>query len=298
MRERRYDVDWLRVIAVLAVFLLHTSQFFDTEVWVLKNAERSFIVNVLRGTLLDMWAMPLLFLVIFGAGFNRVIGALAPGVDFVQFMYPGIVAMTVLMSSLMSGLSIVWDREFGFLREVLVAPLSRTGIVLGKASGNAVIAIGQGIVMLALAPIIGVQLDFMLVLKLIPLLLIVSVCLSGLGILMASRMRSQQGFQMLMQVIITPLIFLSGVFFPINNVPVWLEVVSKFNPLTYGVDAIRQVFLSGNLSSAGGIPVDGGYAFGVTVFGHTMGIVEDAVIMAVLGIVLLSLAIWSFSRQE
>jgi ABC-2 type transport system permease protein len=245
-----------------------------------------------RPRLIGSFAMPLLFLVIFGAGFNRVIGTLAPGVDFVQFMYPGIVAMTVLMSSLMSGLSIVWDREFGFLREVLAAPLSRIGIVLGKAAGSAAIAIGQGIVMLALAPIIGVQLDFILVLKLIPLLFIVSVCLSGLGILMASRMRSQQGFQMLMQVIIMPLVFLSGVFFPINNVPVWLEVVSKFNPLTYGVDAIRQVFLSGNLS-----PV-AGYAFGVTIFGHTMSIIEDALVMAVLGIVLLSLAIWAFGKQE
>jgi ABC-2 type transport system permease protein len=248
-----------------------------------------------RPRLIGSFAMPLLFLVIFGAGFNRVIGALAPGVDFVQFMYPGIVAMTVLMSSLMSGLSIVWDREFGFLREVLVAPLSRTGIVLGKAVGSAVIAIGQGLVLLVLAPIIGVQLDFILVLKLIPLLLIISVSLSGLGILMASRMRSQQGFQMLMQVIITPLIFLSGVFFPINNVPVWLEVVSKFNPLTYGVDAIRQVFLSGNALS---ISADSSYAFGITVFGHTMGIIEDAIVMAVLGVILLSLAIWSFSRQE
>jgi ABC-2 type transport system permease protein len=199
------------------------------------------------------------------------------------------------MGSLMSGLSIVWDREFGFLREVLVAPLSRTGIVLGKAAGSAVIAIGQGLILLVLAPIIGVQLDFMLVLKLIPLLLIISVSLSGLGILMASRMRSQQGFQMLMQVIITPLIFLSGVFFPINNVPVWLEVVSKFNPLTYGVDAIRQVFLSGNMSSVAG---NSGYAFGITIFGHTMGIIEDAIVMAVLGVILLSLAIWSFSRQE
>ena len=248
-----------------------------------------------RPRLIGSFAMPLLFLVIFGAGFNRVIGVMAPGVDFVQFMYPGIVAMTVLMNSLMSGLSIVWDREFGFLREVLVAPLSRTGIVLGKAAGNAVIAISQGLILLVLAPIVGVQLDFMLVLKLIPLLLIISISLSGLGILMASRMRSQQGFQMLMHVIITPLIFLSGVFFPINNVPVWLEVVSKFNPLTYGVDAIRQVFLSGSASS---VSADSSYAFGITVFGHTMGIIEDAIVMAVLGVILLSLAIWAFGKQE
>jgi ABC-2 type transport system permease protein len=242
--------------------------------------------------------MPLLFLIIFGAGFNRIIGALAPGVDFIQFMYPGIIAMTVLMNSLMSGLSIVWDREFGFLREVLVAPLSRTGIVLGKVAGNSVIAIGQGLIMLALAPIIGVNIDFILVLKLIPLLLVISISLSGLGILMASRMRSQQGFQVLMQIIIMPLIFLSGVFFPVNNVPVWLEVVSKFNPLTYGVDAIRQVFLNGNLSAVASASSDSSYALGVTVFGHTMGIIEDALVMAILGVILLSLAIWSFSRQE
>jgi ABC-2 type transport system permease protein len=167
--------------------------------------------------------------------------------------------------------------------------------VLGKTAGTAVIAIGQGIIMLALAPIVGVDLDFILVLKLIPLLFIISVSLSGLGILMASRMRSQQGFQMLMQVILMPLIFLSGVFFPINNVPVWLEIISKFNPLTYGVDAIRQVFLGGNAASIAG---ESGYAFGIEVFGHTMGIVEDAIVMAVLGIVLLSLAIWAFGKQE
>lgn len=251
-----------------------------------------------RPRLFGSFAMPLLFLIIFGAGFNRIIGALAPGVDFIQFMYPGIIAMTVLMNSLMSGLSIVWDREFGFLREVLVAPLSPTGIVLGKVTGNGVIAIGQGLIMLALAPIVGVKIDFILVLKLIPLLLVISISLSGLGILMASRMRSQQGFQVLMQIIIMPLIFLSGVFFPVNNVPVWLEVVSKFNPLTYGVDAIRQVFFSGNLSDVAGAFTDSSYAFGITVFGHTMGIIEDVTVMAVLGIVLLSLAIWTFSRQE
>jgi len=236
--------------------------------------------------------------VIFGAGFNRVIGTLAPGVDFVQFIYPGIIAMTVLMSSLMSGLSIVWDREFGFLKEVLVAPLSRVGIVLGKATGTAIIALGQSFVMLALAPIIGVKLDVILVLRLIPLLIIISMSLSSLGILIASRMRSQQGFQMLIQIIIMPLVFLSGIFFPVNNVPAWLEVVSKINPLTYGVDSIRQVFLSVNLSSAGGTIADGGFPMGATIFGHTMSVLDDALVVAGLGVILLSLAIWSFSKQE
>jgi ABC-2 type transport system permease protein len=251
-----------------------------------------------RARLIASFAMPLLFLVIFGAGFNRVIGAMAPGVDFIQFMYPGIMAMSILMSSLMSGLSIVWDREFGFLKEVLVAPLSRTGIVLGKASGTAVIALGQGFVILVLAPIVGVKLNAMMVVKLIPLLILVSLSLSSLGILMASRMRSQQGFQMLMQIIIMPLVFLSGVFFPVNNVPTWLEVISKINPLTYGIDAIRQVFLSVNLAPAVGEMTGGVSPIGVTVFGHTMTVLDDALVVAAFGIVLLFLAVWSFNKQE
>jgi len=240
--------------------------------------------------------MPLLFLVIFGAGFNRIIGTMTPGVDFIQFMYPGIIAMTVLMNSVMSGLSVVWDREFGFLKEILVAPLGRSGIVLGKALGSAAVAIMQGIIMLILAPILGISITPMLVIKLIPILFVISVSLSGLGILVASRMRSQQGFQIIVQIIIMPLIFLSGVFFPVNNVPAWLEVISKINPLTYGVDAIRQLFLGGEIAATGG--GNGSYVIGVTVLGHTMTIFEDVLIVAIFGIVMLLIAAWSFSKQE
>ena len=240
-----------------------------------------------RSRIISSFAMPLLFLVIFGAGFNRIVGVITPGVDFVQFIYPGIIAMTVLTNSVMSGLSIVWDREFGFLKEILVAPLGRTGIIIGKATGSAVIAVLQGIILLVLAPILDVALSPMLVVKLIPLLIIVSLSLSGLGILVASRMRSQQGFQMIVQIIIFPLIFLSGVFFPVNNVPVWMEIISKINPLTYGVDAIRQVFLGEGMAD-----------LGITIFGHTMTILEDVLIVTVFGVGLLALAAWSFSKQE
>jgi len=249
-----------------------------------------------RSRLFSSFAMPLLFLVIFGAGFNRIIGAMTPGVDFIQFMYPGIIAMTVLMNSVMSGLSVVWDREFGFLKEILVAPLGRSGIVLGKAVGSATVAVMQGIVMLVLAPILGVTLTPMLVVKLVPLLIVLSVSLSGLGILVASRMRSQQGFQIIVQIIIFPLIFLSGVFFPVNNVPTWLEAISKINPLTYGVDAIRQLFLGGEIAATGG--GNGSYVIGVTVLGHTMTIFEDVLVVAIFGIVMLLIAAWSFSKQE
>ena len=251
-----------------------------------------------RARLFSSFAQPLLFLVIFGAGFNRMIGAMTPGVDFIQFMYPGIIAMTVLMSSIMSGVSIVWDREFGFLREILVAPLGRSGIVLGKAAGSAVVAVIQGIVMLVLAPLLGVSLNPIMVIKLILILIIISMSLSGLGVLIASRMRSQQGFMIIVQVIVMPLVFLSGVFFPVNNVPAWLAVVSKVNPLTYGVDAIRQLFLGKEVAAAGGAMGQTGSVISVTVFGHTMTILEDLLIVAIFGVVLLSLAAWAFSKQE
>ena len=211
--------------------------------WVIAYREILRFVSE-RSRVLSSFGMPLLFLVIFGAGFNRVIGSLTAEVDFVKFIYPGIVAMTVLMTSVFSGLSVVWDREFGFLKEVLVAPLSRTGVVMGKAVGTGVVALCQGLILLVLAPVLGVSLTPMMLLKLLPLLVILSLSLSGLGLIIAARMHSQQGFHMVMQLLVFPLIFLSGVFFPVNNVPQWLEVISKVNPVTYGVDAIRQLFLT------------------------------------------------------
>jgi len=238
-----------------------------------------------RSRMISSFSMPILFLVIFGAGFGKLIGQMMPGVDYLQFMYPGILAMTVLMTSVMSGVSIVWDREFGFLKEVLVAPLNRSGILLGKAVGAAGIAIFQGFIMLVLAPIVGVSINLGTVLSLIPLLLILSISLSGLGLLIGSRMRSQQGFQLLMQLVIFPMMFLSGIFFPLTGVATWLEVLSKINPVTYGIDAIRQVFLGPNVA-------------GVIIFGHTMGIMESALLVLAIGVLLLTAATWSFNKQE
>jgi len=253
--------------------------------WVVAYRELLRFVSE-RTRLIGSIAQPLIFLVIFGAGFGNVIGSLAPGVNFIQFMYPGIIAMGVLTSALMAGVSVVWDREFGFLRELLVAPLGRSGIVLGKAVGACAVALLQVSVMLLISPLVGVSVDAGLVARLIPVVFVLSIALSGLGILIASFMRSQQGFQLLIQLLIFPLIFLAGVFFPINQAPDWLQVLSKLNPLTYGVDAIRQIFLG---SSAG---------LGVSVFGHVMTILQEVGLMAGLGAVLLSAAVWGFGRQE
>jgi ABC-2 type transport system permease protein len=237
-----------------------------------------------RSRIVATMAMPLLFLVIFGAGLKNSMGPLAPGVDFLQFMYPGIIAMSVLMTSFMGGMSVVWDREFGFLKEVLVAPLSRSGVALGKTLGGATVAMLQGILLLVLAPIVGADLTPLLVLKLIPLMLILAVTVSALGILIASRIQSMQAFPMVMQIVVFPLIFLSGVFFPVSNVPVWLEVIAKINPVTYGVDAIRHLFIN----------LDGGLS--VSLFGHTMGILEDVAIVLAFGAATVIAAMWSFER--
>ena len=266
-------------------------------IWVVAYREiLRFIAD--RSRLVSSFAFPLVFLVVFGAGFSRIIGDLGGGdVSFVQFMYPGILAMTVVMSSLFAGMSVVWDREFGFLKEVLVAPLSRSGIVIGKAAGGSFTAVVQGTVMLVIAPIVGIAVTPLLVAKLIPLVLILSLSLSGLGILVATRMRSQQGFQVVVQLMIFPLIFLSGVFFPIDGVPAWLQVIAKINPLSYGVDAIRQVFLGPQLVSPLADSADT-FTLGVTLFGHRMTILEDAILVGAIGSVFLLAGVWSFSRQD
>ena len=247
-----------------------------------------------RARMISSLAQPLMFFVIFGAGFNRMISSdsIAPGVGFIQFLFPGIVAQTVFMTSIFSGLSVVWDREFGFLRELLVAPISRFGIVFGKVVGSTVLAMIQATIILFLAPVLHVKVTVEMLLVLYPLLALVSLSMSCLGILLASRMRSQQAFQMVMQLFIFPMIFLAGIFFPLNNVPSWLAVISKLNPLTYGVDAVRHVFL--NALATGDGP---GYV-GVVVAGHPVGLFSEAIIMAISGLVMLLLALHAFNTQE
>jgi ABC-2 type transport system permease protein len=249
-----------------------------------------------RARLFSSLAMPVLFLLIFGSGFNNIIGRLTPGVDFIQFMYPGIIAMTVFQMSLFSGLSIVWDREFGFLKELLVAPMSRTGIVLGKATGSAIVALFQGTLMLVLAPLVGVSLSVLLVIQLVPALVLISFCISAVGVLLGARMRSQQAFQGMMGLIVMPLMFTGGVFFPVERVPTWLGIISKFNPVTYGADAVRHLFLDRLVAQAPA--ATGAPTLGVTVLGHTMSVVEDLAVVAVIGSVLMTAAIWSFNRQD
>lgn len=236
---------------------------------------------------------PLLFLFVFGGGMSGSfsgmgrMGAMVPeGFDFKQFLFPGIVGMTVLFTAVFSALSIVWDREFGFLREVLVAPISRTAVALGKVAGGSTIALFQGTVILVLAPLVGVRLGMAQVLALWGIMLLLAGVMSSLGILVAVRQKSMEGFQVIMQFLLMPMFFLSGAFFPLKEVPAWLTVLARLDPVTYGVDALRQVALSRTLSPEALQAL------------HLHPLPVDLAILAVLFVLFLAPAVWLFGRQD
>jgi len=231
---------------------------------------------------------PLLFLFVFGSGLSSRMGALEPGIDFTQFMFPGIIGMSVLMSSFMGGVSVVWDREFGFLKEVLVAPISRASVAIGKTLGAATIALLQGIIILLFAPLIGVSLSPTIVLALLPLMFLLAITLGSLGVVLATRIRSMEAFQAVMQMLMFPMVFLSGAFFPLQGLPAWMNTLVKINPATYGIAPIRQIML-GTAS---------GSSFGIILFGHTMSIWNNVAVLAIIGAVMILLAMWSFSNQD
>ncbi|MCX6012062.1 MAG: ABC transporter permease [Chloroflexi bacterium] len=241
-----------------------------------------------KARLFGSLAMPLLLLLIFGAGLKNSMGNLAPGVDFVKFIFPGVIGMTVLTSSLMSGVSLVWDREFGFLKEVLVAPVPRSAVAVGKTVGAATIAVGQALIIMLIGPLIGATFSVTIILKLIPIMLLLSVSLSSMGILLATRIKSMEGFQVIMQMLMMPMIFLSGVFFPMNNLPAWMNFLVKINPASYGIAPFREVVLGSGTNQA----------LGIKLFGHTMTLWNNIAVVAVFGIVMIILAMWSFSYQE
>lgn len=192
---------------------------------------------------------PVMFLVVFGFGFRQILAKSSFGIDFLQFVYPGIIAMNVMGISFFSSVSTVWDREFGFLKEILVAPVSRTSIVVGKIAGAATVATLQALILLVLAPFIGVHLDAVLVYHLVVFMVLLSLAIAGLGLLIASLMTTTESFGVVMQVLFFPMFFLSGAFFPLTQIPYWMELLSKLDPLTYGVDAFRQVMLSQGVAS-------------------------------------------------
>lgn len=191
-----------------------------------------------RTRMFALLLQPLLFLFVMGTGLSSVVRDTG-GLDFRTFLFPGVLAMSVLFSAAFAGISLVWDREFGFLREMLVAPVSKSAIILGKCFGGATTATLQTVVLLALAGLVGVPYDPVLLLTLLALLFVGSLMLTALGVLISARIKQMQAAMPATQLIITPMMFLSGALFPMSNLPEWLAVLTKINPLTYVVQPMR-----------------------------------------------------------
>jgi ABC-2 type transport system permease protein len=187
-------------------------------------------------------AQPVMFLFILGTGLSAAFKGGTSGLT-IDFIFPGIIGMTILFTAIFSAVSIVWDREFGFLKEVLVAPVSRTAVAIGKAFGGSSVAMIQGTLILLLAPLIGVHLTPFVVLKLWIYMFLIAFSITSIGIIFAVRMRTMEGFQMVMNFFLFPMFLLSGALFPIKGLPAWLSLLVKLNPLTYGVDLLRQTLI-------------------------------------------------------
>jgi len=199
-----------------------------------------------RTRLLAMVGQPLLYLVIMGHGLREMFQLNIEGFDYLSFMYPGIVAMTILFTSMFASVSIIWDREFGFLKEVLVAPVPRSAIAVGKALGGSTTALLQGAILLALAPLAGLALSPSAIIQILLLLFLLAFAITSFGTVVAANTESMEGFHMIMNFIIVPLFLLSGAFFPIGVAPEWMQAVMKLNPVAYGVDALRNIMFTGS----------------------------------------------------
>lgn len=196
-----------------------------------------------RSRILTSVVTPLLWLLIFGTGLGSAIrfGNIAGG--YQAFIYPGIIGQTILFTAIFSGVSVISDRQYGFLKEILVAPISRPSIVFGKAIGISTAAVIQGIILLALSFVVGVQMTPIIFIASFLLMIPISVGLAGVGLLIASFTDSMEGFNLIMSFVVLPMFLLSGALFPVTGLPSLLQMVVYLDPLTYGVDALRQIIL-------------------------------------------------------
>lgn len=259
-----------------------------------------------RARMVGSLAQPLLFLIIFGTGLSSSLSGLGGGagagaglagagasVNYIQFMFPGIIGMSVLFSAIFGSMSIVWDREFGFMREILVSPIDRGAVAVGKALGGATQAMIQGLIILVLAPFVGVPLTVTTVVLLIPFTFVLAFGLASMGVAIASRMKSQQAFMIIVNFLTMPIFFLSGALFPLTNLPAWMDVLTHINPASYGIDPLRRVVLG-----QGGFPPAAIDHLSLTIGGTVLPMALEAVVVVVFGFVMLGVAIYNFRLRD
>jgi ABC-2 type transport system permease protein len=242
-----------------------------------------------RVRIISSLTQPVIFLGIFGLGLKDVLGGRGPfqELDYIQYIFPGIIGVNVLGITIANGVTIVADREFGFLREVLVAPVSRLTIVLGKVAAGVGTALAQIAILMLLTPILGLTPGPFVLVRLFAAVALLAAATSGLGVLIASRIRSTESFQYVFQFLIFPLFFLSGAFFVLDRVPAWISVIAKLNPLTYAIDLFRHILYA---------DIELGETSRSLLLVNSVG--HDVVIICAIGAFLLAASAFSFSRME
>ncbi|MBV8161496.1 MAG: ABC transporter permease [Acidimicrobiia bacterium] len=247
-----------------------------------------------RVRMITSLAQPVIYLFILGTGLSQLI----PGgskIDYRTFMFPGVLGMTVLFTAIFSALSIVWDREFGFLREMLVAPVRRSALVIGKCLGGATVATFQGAVMLIFCGLVHVPYSLTLLLTLVAEMALLAFTLTALGTLIAARMAQVETFQVVMNFIVLPMFFLSGAVFPLNRLPRWLSALTKVDPMSYAIDPMRRavfdhVHVPPRLAQT--------LNPGITWAGHRLPVGLELAVVAALSLAMLLVAVVQFSRPE
>ncbi len=238
---------------------------------------------------------PFLFLFVLGGGLQQLASAGTHGVNLKTFIYPGILCMTVMFTAMFSAASIVWDREFGFLREMMVAPVRRSSIVIGKTFGGATVAAFQGLIVLCLAWAVHVPYSVGLIFGVIGIQLLLAFAITAFGIMVAIRIKQMQSFMGVMQMIVMPMYFISGAMFPASGLPGWLTVLNRIDPLAYAVDPMRRlVFSHINVSPIARRVLDPGLSW----WGWRMPAVLECGVILILGLIMLSVAIWRFSATD
>ncbi len=196
-----------------------------------------------RSQIIGALGQPILYLLALGYGLGSVFQSAGQG-NYIQFLVPGIIGMTIIFSSIFNGMSIIWDRQFGFLKETLVAPVPRSAIMFGRTLGGATVSTAQGCVLLILTFFFGFHpTSWIMIIPAIFLMLLTALMFSALGIAIASPLEDMKGFQLIMNFLIMPMFFLSGSFFPLDNVPTLMKWIAAIDPLAYGIDAMRTVLI-------------------------------------------------------